>query len=306
MDSRGSLGARGSLYGPGIVAIRQHCCTKASLPSASRGSRRRVSATSRICQWSRVMTNVGQAATAELAAAATAAPGRLARLLGVIAVALALLSALATFLVLANLTPIRADPRGRHRASCSATRSRSLLLLGDHRLGNLAGGPGAPARPRGLAAACAHRRAVFDHRRGAGDPGGRGRERHARPRARPAVLRTDRAHDRERADRGGGLSARAGPDRARRHHRGRDRAHARQADVRREPRGVPQVRQLPGRRPRASGDHRVRPRRQRGRPGRREGREPELHQAVAAGARRPSTRKSRRSACSSTTIMSRA
>jgi two-component system, NtrC family, nitrogen regulation sensor histidine kinase NtrY len=53
------------------------------------------------------MTNVGQAATAELAAAATAAPGRLARLLGVIAVALALLSALATFLVLANLTPIR-------------------------------------------------------------------------------------------------------------------------------------------------------------------------------------------------------
>ena len=52
------------------------------------------------------MTNVGQAATAELAVAATAAPGRLARLLGVIAVALALLSALATFLVLANLTPI--------------------------------------------------------------------------------------------------------------------------------------------------------------------------------------------------------
>ena len=52
------------------------------------------------------MTNVGQAASAELAAAATAAPGRVARLLGVFAVALALLSALATFLVLANLTPI--------------------------------------------------------------------------------------------------------------------------------------------------------------------------------------------------------
>jgi two-component system nitrogen regulation sensor histidine kinase NtrY len=52
------------------------------------------------------MTNVGQAATAELAAAATAAPGKLARILGVVAVALALLSALATFLVLANLTPI--------------------------------------------------------------------------------------------------------------------------------------------------------------------------------------------------------
>ena len=53
------------------------------------------------------MTHVGQAATAELAVAATAAPGRLARLLGVIAVGLALLSALMTFLVLANLTPIR-------------------------------------------------------------------------------------------------------------------------------------------------------------------------------------------------------
>jgi two-component system nitrogen regulation sensor histidine kinase NtrY len=52
------------------------------------------------------MTNVGQAATAELAAAATAAPGKMARLLGVVAVALALLSALVTFLVLANLTPI--------------------------------------------------------------------------------------------------------------------------------------------------------------------------------------------------------
>ncbi|MGH6770487.1 MAG: ATP-binding protein [Xanthobacteraceae bacterium] len=52
------------------------------------------------------MTNVGQAAIAELAAAATAAPGRLARLMGLIAVALALLSALATFMVLANLTPV--------------------------------------------------------------------------------------------------------------------------------------------------------------------------------------------------------
>jgi two-component system nitrogen regulation sensor histidine kinase NtrY len=52
------------------------------------------------------MTNVGQAATAELVVAATTAPGRMARLLGVVAVALALLSALLTFLVLANLTPI--------------------------------------------------------------------------------------------------------------------------------------------------------------------------------------------------------
>src|SRR5438552_778540 len=52
------------------------------------------------------MTNVGQAATVELATAAAPTPGGLARLIGLIAVALALLSALATFVVLANLTPI--------------------------------------------------------------------------------------------------------------------------------------------------------------------------------------------------------
>ncbi len=49
------------------------------------------------------MTNVGQAVPA---VATTTAPGRLVRLLGVVAVVLALASALATFLVLANLTPI--------------------------------------------------------------------------------------------------------------------------------------------------------------------------------------------------------
>ena len=52
------------------------------------------------------MTNVGQAATAELATAAAPAPGWLPRTLGLAAVALALLSALVTFVVLANLTPI--------------------------------------------------------------------------------------------------------------------------------------------------------------------------------------------------------
>src|SRR5436190_11217709 len=53
------------------------------------------------------MTDVGQAATAELATAAAApAPGWLPRTLGLAAVALALLSALVTFLVLAGLTPI--------------------------------------------------------------------------------------------------------------------------------------------------------------------------------------------------------
>ena len=53
------------------------------------------------------MTNVGQAATAELVSAAAApAPGWLVRALGLTAVAIALLSALVTFVVLAGLTPI--------------------------------------------------------------------------------------------------------------------------------------------------------------------------------------------------------
>jgi two-component system nitrogen regulation sensor histidine kinase NtrY len=52
------------------------------------------------------MTSVGQAATAEIASTAAPAPGWLARGIGLGAVGLALLSAVATFLVLANLTPI--------------------------------------------------------------------------------------------------------------------------------------------------------------------------------------------------------
>src|ERR1700674_2244608 len=53
------------------------------------------------------MTNVGRAATAEQVTAATApAPGLIPRALGLGAVALALLSALVTFVVLAGLTPI--------------------------------------------------------------------------------------------------------------------------------------------------------------------------------------------------------
>ena len=53
------------------------------------------------------MTNVGQAATAELVSAAAApAPGWITRALGLAAVALALLSALVTFVVLGGLTPI--------------------------------------------------------------------------------------------------------------------------------------------------------------------------------------------------------
>src|SRR5262245_24843215 len=52
------------------------------------------------------MTSVGQVATAEIVSAAAPTPGWLARTIGLGAVGLALLSAVATFLVLANLTPI--------------------------------------------------------------------------------------------------------------------------------------------------------------------------------------------------------
>src|SRR5262245_49693236 len=52
------------------------------------------------------MTNVGQAATSELANTAAPAAGVLPRAIGFTAVALALLSALITFLVLAGLTPV--------------------------------------------------------------------------------------------------------------------------------------------------------------------------------------------------------
>jgi two-component system nitrogen regulation sensor histidine kinase NtrY len=53
------------------------------------------------------MTTVGQAATAEIVTVAAAAPGWQARAIGLGAVALALLSAFATFVVLANLTPVQ-------------------------------------------------------------------------------------------------------------------------------------------------------------------------------------------------------
>ena len=53
------------------------------------------------------MTNVGEAATAELLTTTAApTPGWLGRSLGLTAVALALLSAFVTFVVLAGLTPI--------------------------------------------------------------------------------------------------------------------------------------------------------------------------------------------------------
>src|SRR4029077_6512267 len=73
----------------GCVAIRQHCCIKASVPGSPGGP----------------MT-VEQAATAETALAAAPAKRNESRVIGPVVVGLALLSAFITFIVLADLTPI--------------------------------------------------------------------------------------------------------------------------------------------------------------------------------------------------------
>ncbi len=73
------------------------------------------------------MTQVSQAATAELVSAAAPATGWLARSLGLAAVALALLSALVTFVVLAGLTPIA--PTHEVVVSLLAANGITILIL---------------------------------------------------------------------------------------------------------------------------------------------------------------------------------
>src|SRR5262249_43326251 len=96
---------------PGIVAIRQHCCIKASMPHDHRSMGGRKPGYSHPPPGPRPgrdeSMNAAEAATTELVTAAAArAPGWIPRVLGLAAVALALLSALVTFVVLAGLTPI--------------------------------------------------------------------------------------------------------------------------------------------------------------------------------------------------------
>src|SRR5499427_11058659 len=74
------------------------------------------------------MTSVGQAATTELmTAAAAATSGWLPRALGLTAVAIALLSALVTFVVLAGLTPIA--PTHEVVVTLLAANAVTVLLL---------------------------------------------------------------------------------------------------------------------------------------------------------------------------------
>ena len=130
--------------------------------------------------------------------------------------ALAMLSAFATFVVLADLTPIA--PTHEVVVTLLLINAVTVFLL----LGIIAREVWlvVQARRRGRAggaAACADRRPVRHHRRGAGDPGRGGRQHHARPRPRPAVLDAHPRHHREFADRRRRLSARARADHPRRH-----------------------------------------------------------------------------------------
>ena len=124
-----------------------------------------------------------------------------------------------------------ADPLRRRHAVAGECRDRAAAAR-RHRARSLAGGAGSPQRTGGRAAACAHRRLVLHHRSGAGDPGGDRRERHARPRPRPAVLHPHARGHREFADRRGSLSARPRADRALRYHGAWHRHRALQVDLR--------------------------------------------------------------------------
>ena len=174
---------------------------------------------------------VEQATTAETALVGSTGKRGETRVMGPIAVGLALLSAFVTFVVLADLTPISPT----HYVVVTlllANAATGAVAAWHHRAGSLAGGAGPPQRARRRAAACAHRRAVLGDRRGAGGAGRDRRQRDARPRPGPAVLHAHARRDREFADRGGGLSARPCADRALRHHGDGVRHRAHQAGVR--------------------------------------------------------------------------
>src|SRR5437660_4105202 len=102
------------------------------------------------------MANVGQVATAELVLATGPAPGRAARIFGFVAVGLALSSALLTFLVLANLTPVPpTDPVVRTLLTINAATILLLIVITLWEVWRIV-----QARRRGRAAARLHVRIV--------------------------------------------------------------------------------------------------------------------------------------------------
>ena len=116
------------------------------------------------------------------------------------AVAIALLSAFLTFMVLSGLTPI--EPTRAGRLFVPADQCGDHPAAGrHHRPRSLAGDSGAAAWPGRSEAARPDRQPVLDHRRAAGGAGRDRRQRDHRPRPRPAVLRPDARGDPELAER---------------------------------------------------------------------------------------------------------
>src|SRR5262249_12651935 len=194
-------------------------------------------------------------------------PGWIPRTLGLAAVALALLSAFLTFVVLAGLTPIAPT----HEVVVTLLLANAvtvflLILVIARGVGSRAG---EAARARGGATARAHRRLVLHRRCGPRDCGRRGGQRDARPGPRSPVLAADAVADREFADRGRRLCARTRPVRARRQHRHCHRTRTRQALVRPVTRAVPSVPRGSSLDPRIAGGHAARQGPQRRRSGRR-------------------------------------
>ena len=99
------------------------------------------------------------------------------RLIGAIAVGVALLVGDRHLPGAGRPDADRAGPRGRRQAACSAMLADRAAAARHHRPRSLGGGAGAPARLRRLAAACADRRPVRGHRRGADRAGRGGRQR---------------------------------------------------------------------------------------------------------------------------------
>ena len=130
------------------------------------------------------------------------------RWLAPFAVAIALLSAFLTFVVLTGLTPI--EPTREVVYSFLLINAAIHPAAGrHHRPRGLAGGPGPAPRPGGGATARPDRQPVLRHCGVAGRAGGDRRQYHHRSRPRPAVFRSDARGDPEFADRGQRLSARA-------------------------------------------------------------------------------------------------
>src|SRR5215471_16833116 len=127
-----------------------------------------------------VMATIQNAAPADIMAASASGGRRIMRFIGPLVVLLALLSALATFMVLAGLSPFSASHDVVLRL-LAFNAGAVALLLG---IIVLEIWPVVQGRRRGRAAACEHRRPVLGDRGGASDPCRPGRQPDARPRRR--------------------------------------------------------------------------------------------------------------------------